>query len=77
MAEAWPGSCATLPLHHADQGLKTDRSWLKILFASFPLDSDLSCGNSEFSKNQATMAQIERLQLETDFESLVRQAVSH
>lgn len=42
-----------------------------------PLDPDLSYGNSEFLKNQAKMAQIECLQLETGFESLVRQAVSH
>lgn len=37
-----------------------------------PLDTDLS----EFLRNQANMAQIEHLQLESGFQSLVRQAMS-
>lgn len=47
------------------------------VFASSPLSSALSYGNSKFLKHQANIAQIKLLQSENGFESWVGPAVSH
>lgn len=64
--------CPSIPLIMQRCGSENRQVMAEDPLCKSPLDTDLS----EFLRNQANMAQIEHLQLESGFQSLVRQAMS-